>query len=170
MPPPTASGRGRGRGRGGGRTRDYSAVPWDTYFESREAIEVGAGSKFMVYSRASADASADAPVLLLLHGGGFSALTWSLFAADVTSRVLCRVIAVDLRGHGDTKTADDRNLSAHTLADDVAAVAGKVVPPTANVVLVGHSMGGALAVHAAMLGTMRGLVGICVIDVVEGNC
>jgi len=30
--------------------------------------------------------------------------------------VLCRVMAIDLRGHGDTHTTDDDDLSADTLA------------------------------------------------------
>lgn len=32
------------------------------------------------------------------------------------SMVLCRVMAIDLRGHGDTYTTDDEDLSADTLA------------------------------------------------------
>jgi pimeloyl-ACP methyl ester carboxylesterase len=46
------------------------------------------------------------------------------------------------------------------------------VPP--QIVLVGHSMGGALAVHTAALNYVNNLIGLVVIDVVEGwlfsNC
>lgn len=38
-----------------------------------------------------------------------------------------------------------------------------------DVILVGHSMGGALAVHTALTGEVPNLIGVCVIDVVEGN-
>lgn len=37
------------------------------------------------------------------------------------------------------------------------------------IVLVGHSMGGALAVHAASQGCVDHLIGLVVIDVVEGS-
>lgn len=30
--------------------------------------------------------------------------------------VVCRILAIDLRGHGNTQTTDDENLSAETLA------------------------------------------------------
>ena len=46
------------------------------------------------------------------------------------------------------------------------AVAGSDAPPT---VLLGHSMGGAIAVHAAASGRVRSLAGLLVVDVVEGS-
>ena len=162
------------------RSRDYSAVSWDKYFSSRNIIETKEGkSSFVVYTRESQiSATADVdksklPVIVLLHGGGFSALTWSLFVTDITARVKCRAVAVDLRGHGDTVTDDDDDLSAELMAADVVDVTRRVaggteisLPPP--VVLVGHSMGGAVAVHAALTGRIENLAGLCVIDVVEG--
>ena len=38
-----------------------------------------------------------------------------------------------------------------------------------KIVLVGHSMGGALAVHTAALNYIKNLIGLVVIDVVEGS-
>merc|ERR1712241_562010 len=38
-----------------------------------------------------------------------------------------------------------------------------------EVVLIGHSMGGALAVHAALEEQISGLIGLVVVDVVEGT-
>ena len=84
------------------------------------------------------------------------------------TRVNCRAVAVDLRGHGDTVTDDDDDLSAESMAADVAEVTRKVAGDAA-VVLVGHSMGGAISVHAALTGTVENLAGLCVIDVVEGT-
>ena len=37
-----------------------------------------------------------------------------------------------------------------------------------QIVLVGHSMGGAIAVHVAATGLIKNLAGLVVIDVVEG--
>lgn len=111
------------------------------------------------------------PVVLLIHGGGFSALTWSLFSVELTKIIHCQCIAVDLRGHGDTKTPDDSDLSANTLSQDLGRLYKKLfegaqAPP---IILVGHSMGGAIAVHVANQRLIETLIGVIVIDVVEGT-
>ena len=62
-----------GRKAGGGRVRDYSPLAWNAYFAESRDIHVD-GETFRVYESGS-----EGPLLLLLHGGGFSALTWSLF-------------------------------------------------------------------------------------------
>jgi protein phosphatase methylesterase 1 len=79
-------------------------------------------------------------------------------------------MAVDLRGHGDTKTKKEDDLSAETAANDIGAVIRAVYgdePPP--IVLVGHSMGGAIAVHTAATEQIPTLAGLIVIDVVEGT-
>lgn len=107
----------------------------------------------------------------MLHGGGFSALTWSLFSTELTQSVHCQCLAIDLRGHGDTLCDDETDLSANTLASDVGRLYKKIyefqeAPP---IILVGHSMGGAVAVHIAHQQLIDTLVGVTVIDVVEGT-
>lgn len=127
------------------------------------------GSTFRVYK--SQKSAVEGPVLFLLHGGGFSALTWSLFSVELTSIIHCQVVAIDLRGHGDTVATDEQDLSANTLATDVGRLYKKMyegeVPP--NILLVGHSMGGAIAVHIANMRLIDTLIGVTVIDVVEGT-
>lgn len=98
-----------------------------------------------------------------------------------------------MRGHGDTSTDDDDDLSAETMATDIASVLEKLYeesPTTPNFLLMGHSMGGAvnhhlkknefnnsflllllrlqLAVHVGYMRLIPTLIGIIVIDVVEG--
>lgn len=53
---------------------DYTPVQWNIYFTDRQDVKVNSDS-FRVYTVGS-----DGPLLVLLHGGGFSALTWCLFA------------------------------------------------------------------------------------------
>nr|CAD7443617.1 unnamed protein product [Timema bartmani] len=149
----------------GGRKRDYTPVAWSHYFAERQDVKVNDVDSFRVYK-----AGTTGPLLVLLHGGGFSALTWSLFSVSVTSMVECRVLAIDLRGHGDTITSNEKDLSAKTMAGDVAAVLQKlydVDPPP--IILIGHSMGGAIAVHTACANSVPSLIGLAVIDVVEGT-
>ncbi|KAG8522835.1 Protein phosphatase methylesterase 1, partial [Galemys pyrenaicus] len=153
--------------RGPGRKRDFSPVSWSQYFESMEDVEVenetGKDISF-------ANSGSEGPVLLLLHGGGHSALSWAVFTAAIISRVQCRIVALDLRGHGETKVKNSEDLSAETMAKDVGnvveAMYGDLPPP---IMLIGHSMGGAIAVHTASANLVPSLLGLCMIDVVEGT-
>lgn len=88
----------------------------------------------------------------------------------MTKIVKCRVVALDLRGHGSTKTDDEFNLSAETLSKDIGGIIQELYqdesPP---IILVGHSMGGAIAIHTAYNNYISSLIGLVVIDVVEGT-
>lgn len=48
----------------------------------------------------------------------------------------------------------------------VEALYGENPPP---IMMIGHSMGGAIAVHTAAANHVPSLLGLCVIDVVEGK-
>ena len=62
-------------------------------------------------------------VLLFLHGAGFSALSWALLAKNISESVPgCFLVAIDLRGHGDSRTADESDFSFETLSEDVCRV------------------------------------------------
>ncbi|KAK1127310.1 hypothetical protein K0M31_003854 [Melipona bicolor] len=140
--------------------RDYEPVQWIPYFDHSQDVKIG-NDTFHIYTKGT-----EGPTLVLLHGGGYSALTWAEFTKSLMTMVVCKVMAIDLRGHGDTQTSNEEDLSADTLAEDVAAI---VNATTENnpVILVGHSMGGAVAVRAAPL--ISNLCGLGVIDVVEGT-
>ncbi|KAK0170164.1 hypothetical protein PV328_010761 [Microctonus aethiopoides] len=140
--------------------RDYDPVEWTPYFDESKDIHIKENI-FHIHSTGN-----EGPTLVLLHGGGYSGLTWAEFTKSITSMIKCQVVAIDLRGHGDTHTTNDDDLSATTLAMDVVAIVEKVTEGN-PVVLVGHSMGGAVAVRAAEY--MENLAALAVIDVVEGT-
>ncbi|XP_066256685.1 protein phosphatase methylesterase 1 [Euwallacea similis] len=141
---------------------NFSPLKWQYYFDKEDYIETESG-KHHVYIKGSSG-----PLVLCLHGGGYNGLTWSLFAKEIHENIECQVIAIDFRGHGNTKTNDDNDLSLETLSEDVAEIANKLAErENAKVILVGHSMGGAIAVSASY--KIQLLVGLCVIDVVEGT-
>ncbi|HEY8545147.1 MAG TPA: alpha/beta hydrolase [Acidimicrobiales bacterium] len=81
-----------------------------------------------------------APTLVLLHGlGATAALNWDAALPTLARRH--RVVAPDLRGHGRGPRCDGR-FRLEDCVDDVAALIETVAGP---VVLVGYSMGGAVA-------------------------
>uniref|UniRef100_A0A182QL66 Protein phosphatase methylesterase 1 n=1 Tax=Anopheles farauti TaxID=69004 RepID=A0A182QL66_9DIPT len=154
--------------RGFRRQTDYNPLMWDAFFAEKRDVVTKQG-KFRVYLSAPTEQTG-APLLVLLHGGGFSALSWAHFSSEVTKLIHCQCLAFDIRGHGDTYTEEEDDLSAERLATDVGdviqAMYGESVPP---VILMGHSMGGAICVHAANMFVLPSLIGVVVIDVVEGT-
>lgn len=169
MLPPLGPRNTGARVRGGGlvgpgaRKRSYSPVSWEKYWDKKEKIETDRG-QFVVYSRGEGDT-----LVLLLHGGGYSGLTWSLAAEQLLELASCRVAAMDLRGHGETVAGSEGSMSKDSLARDVRDVGDQLVQKGGHkhLVLVGHSMGGAVALAAAEL--EAGIAGLVVIDVVEGT-
>ncbi|XP_065571773.1 protein phosphatase methylesterase 1-like [Artemia franciscana] len=145
--------------------RNYSPESWSPYFGNDEFVETQAG-KFHVYH----GGENAGPLLVMLHGGGYSGLTWSVFNVAITSLVTCQTVAIDMRGHGSTDTTDEENLSSTIMASDVGDVLKALFPDSSPpTVVIGHSMGGAIAVHAAVEGCIPNLIGVVVIDVVEGT-
>lgn len=56
------------------KQKDFCPVSWNKYFSDCKKVKVGE-SNFNVYTLGHSG-----PLLVLLHGGGYSGLTWSLFA------------------------------------------------------------------------------------------
>jgi protein phosphatase methylesterase 1 len=148
---------------------DYTPLPWQDFFEEKRFV----GPGFCVYlSGIGADPSK--PTLLLLHGGGHSALSWAALVHFLRKQIpadALSIIAFDARGHGETRDVQpETDLSADTQVQDAVTVLNALFggaehfPP---LVLVGHSMGGAIAVHLAASGSIPRLSGLMVIDVVE---
>jgi protein phosphatase methylesterase 1 len=111
------------------------------------------------------------PTLLLLHGAGQSALVWSLVAQRLRGKA--RVVAFDQRAHG-ASGGSESDLGAAQLVDDAVGVANQVradlgVALDSPIMLVGHSMGGAIVARAGASGRIAGLCGVAVVDVVEGT-
>jgi pimeloyl-ACP methyl ester carboxylesterase len=88
----------------------------------------------------SADAFGDpaSPPLVLLHGAGQTRGAWADSGARLAS-LGWRVIAPDLRGHGESEWSPDGRYPIDQFADDVRAIGGSL---GRDVVLVGASLGG----------------------------
>lgn len=113
---------------------------------------------------------------MIHHGAGSSGLSFALVASEIR-KVLpsAGILAIDARGHGETKTPDDQDLSLSTLAQDLVLMvnltrerAGWEKSP--DLVLIGHSLGGAVVAEVAKSYALGSTVlGYAVLDVVEGS-
>ena len=97
----------------------------------------------------------------------------------------CRLVAPDLRGHGTNRAPclrlghsvieNEKDLSASTLTEETILLINHVLPNEEKnkripIVLIGHSMGGGLAVQVAIHPSIRERIkGLIVVDVVEGT-
>ncbi len=111
----------------------------------------------IVYAARGAGATA----IVLIHGGLANRSFWAPQLDALADRY--RVVALDLGGHG----GSGRNRSAWTIqawADDVRAVVAAL--ELRRVVLVGNSLGGAVALEAARLlrGRAIGVIGVIGVD------
>lgn len=106
---------------------------------------------------------ADAPPVVLIHGWTCARRFWT-YQLNALAREH-RVIAYDLRGHGQSSAHDACDFSTDALADDVQAVLEATVPAGRRVVLVGHSLGGMSIVawagrHPAQVGERAAAVAL----------
>ncbi|KAL8125114.1 uncharacterized protein LOC141719921 isoform X1 [Apium graveolens] len=142
----------------------YSPLDWSAYFDQESDVFIPESENvFHVYT-----AGKEGPVVFCLHGGGYSGLSFALAARKIKQEA--RIVAMDLRGHGKSSTENDLDLSIERLCGDVLAVIKTMhgdSPPA--ILLVGHSMGGAVAVHVAAKKVLPSLAGLIVVDVVEGT-
>lgn len=112
------------------------------------------------------------------HGAGSSGLSFAVVGSEIRKRLPSTgILSLDARGHGSTVTSGDSppDYSLETLRTDLfsviqqtqAQMGWKELPP---IVLVGHSLGGAVVTdlaRSAALGNF--LLGYTVLDVVEGS-
>ena len=109
-----------------------------------------------------ADAAADLPTILMLHGGGQNRFSWKN-----TGQVLAdegfHVVALDSRGHGDSDRAPDADYDVETLTADVMQVLDAIGRP---VTLIGASMGGLTGILVADQAGPDRVTGLVLVDVV----
>lgn len=83
------------------------------------------------------------PALLLLHGLGGNAAVWSNLLPIIEQRWRGRWLAPDLPGHGRSPHTPPYSIGRH------AAAVAALLEPGAKIVVLGHSMGGAVAMALA---------------------
>lgn len=104
--------------------------------------------------------ASDAPPLLLVHGIRDHAHSWEPIAGPLST--INRIIAPDLRGHGDSDWCDAYNL--HDYVRDLAGVIVRLDLP--RFALVGHSLGGHIALRYAACFPEQ-VASLCLIEGIE---
>lgn len=154
----------------------FSPLSWKTCFDDATDVPVSSrGGLWRVYSAGFSLNGMEPPPLavVLLHGGGHAALSWGLVASQLKPHVA--VVAFDSRGHGHSRSSNDTNLDAESQVKDGIALLTeffKLSWPDSllpKLVVCGHSMGGAIAIRIAASQALSTIVGLVVIDVVEGT-
>ena len=101
------------------------------------------------------------PAIILIHGWATDANYWNAQLGPLKAKYT--VVAVDLAGHGaSSNTRTDWSMESY--GEDVAVVARQL--PNPRIILVGHSMGGTVALEAAKRIGDR-VVGIIAIDALK---
>ena len=93
-----------------------------------------------------ADSSAPATTVLFSHANGFHGRCFDPVIATLVADYECA--SFDLRGHGDSAVSPDWSVAWQGYGDDALAIAKQISKPT---IAVGHSMGGAALVMAALV-------------------
>ncbi|TQV90546.1 carboxylesterase-mitochondrial 37S ribosomal protein YmS2 [Cordyceps javanica] len=173
---PTANQRLFARPNGVSRGRTLEQIPWTTFFERELFMESGDQSvTFHAYLSSPVEKG---PLFVMHHGAGSSGLSFAVVGSEIRKRMPnAGILAVDCRGHGltTTKNEGDVDLKLQTLSSDLLFVIEAVrtqmnwvaLPP---LVLVGHSLGGAVVTDLASTKRLgASLLAYAVLDVVEGS-
>ena len=162
----------------------FDPLPWNDYFDQELYLENVRPSETVTHHVYMVPPIEKGPVFVTHHGAGSSGLSFALFASEIRKALpTCGVLSLDARGHGETTvertegTPEGKpfDLSLKTLSQDlldVILLTQKELswPKLPGLVLVGHSLGGAVVTDLAMSSKLGdSTLGYAVLDVVEGS-
>lgn len=101
-----------------------------------------------------------APAVCFLHGYAEGAYAWTEAASSIAP--LCPYVAFDLRGHGDSDRSSDGCYGLQRHIDDVIDVLEQM--QLRRIVLIGHSMGGQVAINVCSRLRDR-MLGLALVDI-----
>jgi pimeloyl-ACP methyl ester carboxylesterase len=81
----------------------------------------------------------DGPTMVLAHGWTESLVYWAYVIRNLSPQL--RLVAYDLRGHGESQPAADGDYAMARFGEDLEAVLEQCVPDGQRAVVVGHSLG-----------------------------
>jgi len=154
-------------------------IPWTTYFERELFLESVTDSSTIIHHAYLNSPVGNAPLFVTHHGAGSSGLSFAVMTAEIRKRLpSAGILSLDARGHGATTVTpqpDITDLSLDTLSADLISVLNKAKMQMGweqmpLLVLIGHSLGGAVVTDVAKSGKLgNSVLGYAVLDVVEGS-
>ncbi|KAI1870045.1 hypothetical protein JX265_006215 [Neoarthrinium moseri] len=160
------------------RGRSLAQIPWTTYFERELFLKSEDGTSNPTLHAYLTSPVGKGPLFVMHHGAGSSALSFAVVGSEIRKRLpAAGILSHDARGHGETRNpdGDHLDLSLATLSNDLLTVITKTKaemkwPELPPIILVGHSLGGAVVTELAKSGELgTSLLGYAVLDVVEGS-
>lgn len=168
--------------------RPLDEISWTEYFDQELYLENATPSGKIVYHVYLTPPSQKAPLFVTHHGAGSSGLSFAVLAAEIRRALPgAGILSLDARGHGETVVHDIKvaaegdsgsgegpDLSLPILSHDMLNVINLTQKKMGwrelpGLILVGHSLGGAVVTDVAYRGELKNAVlGYAVLDVVEG--
>lgn len=155
--------------------RSLESIPWTQYFE-RELFLENSSVKHHAYLTSPVG---NGPLFVTHHGAGSSGLSFAALTTALRKLLpSAGVLSIDARGHGLTEVTPEpeiMDLSLDTLSTDLVTVinltkAHMKWTNLPSLLLIGHSLGGAVVTNVAKDGNLgNAVLGYAVLDVVEGS-
>lgn len=164
--------------------RSLDPLPWNDYFGQELYLKTCRFDETVTHHAYLLPPVESGPLLVTHHGAGSSALSFALFASEMKKAIpRSGILSLDARGHGETvvvptdPTPEDTKtrLTLETLSQDLLDVIQSAKmqmdwSKMPDIVLIGHSLGGAVVTELASSGKLgNALLGYAVLDVVEGS-
>lgn len=162
----------------------FDPLPWNDYFDQELYLRDTLPYETITHHVYLLPPTGKGPLFVTHHGAGSSGLSFALFATEIRRALpTCGVLSLDARGHGetvvekpaDTPKSEPLDLSLKTLSQDLLNVILLTQrelgwPELPGLVLIGHSLGGAVVTELAMSKKLGdSVLGYAVLDVVEGS-
>jgi pimeloyl-ACP methyl ester carboxylesterase len=126
--------------------RTADSLAFDMAAPANEVIQSSDGVRVVLHDLGGP--SGPAPILLFSHATGFHGRVWEPLAPFLSSQFRC--VSLDLRGHGMSELPPGVGLAWSGMADDVVAALSSDLVSAGPLHGIGHSMGGAALVLAAV--------------------
>lgn len=159
-------------------------IPWNDYFDQDFYLRNTRCTQAITHHVYLLSPAPKGPLFVTHHGAGSSGLSFALFASEMRRALpSAGILSLDAREHGETVVDADEgtackasmDLSLGLLTQDLLDVIHLTQrklewPALPGLILVGHSLGGAVVTDLAASGKLgSAILGYAVLDVVEGS-
>ncbi|KAI9894668.1 MAG: Protein phosphatase methylesterase 1 [Vezdaea aestivalis] len=168
----------------GTQGRSYSQTSWTSYFAQEIYLQNDKVSPAITHHAYLTPPKNSGPLFVMHHGAGSSGLSFAVCSSEIRKQLPnAGVMSLDARGHGATAIRVEDNQAekepvdmslpvlSRDLVDSLQLLQERLLwLKLPDLILVGHSLGGAVVTDVAKSGALGGSVlAFAVLDVVEGS-